>query len=90
MMDVMVKLDRLRAEHAKALDKAAEWQARAKDFEKQIKDVENSEILRVIRDITASPDEIFSLLHKLQASQDLPEQKPENKIEIGGTKKNEK
>ena len=85
MMDVTVKLDRLRADHAKALEKAAEWQARAKDFEKQIMEVENSEILRVVRGVTATPEELFGLLSMLRASKETPDPKLENITEIGGT-----
>lgn len=84
MLDVSTKLDRLRADHAKALEKATEWQARAKELEKQIMEIENSEILRVVRGVTATPEELFGLLTMLRASRETPDPKPENNTEIGG------
>ena len=51
-----MKIERLRAELEKARQKAAEWQARAKDIERQITEHENMEIIQAVRGITASPE----------------------------------
>ena len=44
-----MKLDRLKAELEKARQKAAEWQARIKDIERQITEQENLEIIQAVR-----------------------------------------
>ena len=51
-----MKLDRLKAELEKARQKAAEWQARIKDIERQITEQENLEIIQAVRGVTASPE----------------------------------
>ena len=43
-----MKIDRLKTDLAKAKEKAAEWQARVRDLEKQITEQENLEILQVM------------------------------------------
>lgn len=57
-----MKIDRLKTELAKAREKAAEWQARVRDLEKQITEQENLEILQVVRGVAASPEELRGLL----------------------------
>ena len=49
-----MKIDRLKTDLAKAKEKAAEWQARVRDLEKQITEQENLEILQVVRGVAAS------------------------------------
>ena len=51
-----MKLDRLKAELEKARQKAAEWQARIKDIERQITEQENLEIILVVRGVTESQE----------------------------------
>lgn len=53
-----MKIDRLKAELEKARQKTAEWQARARDIERQITEQENMEIIQAVRGITASPEEL--------------------------------
>ena len=53
-----MKIERLRADLEKARQKAVEWQARAKDIERQITEHENLEIIQAVRGITA-----LSLIH---------------------------
>ena len=48
------KQDRLKAELERAREKAAEWQAKVRDLEKQVREQENMEILREVRAIAAS------------------------------------
>lgn len=62
------RIGRLRDELARAKEKAAEWQARARDIERQITELENTEILRLVRSVAASPEEVRSLLERIQAS----------------------
>ena len=69
-----MKIDRLKAELEKARQKAAEWQARAKDIERQIKEQENLEIVQAVRGIKVSPEELKDILTKIQSMKGLPEQ----------------
>lgn len=63
------KRERLRADLANAREKASQWQARARDFERQLTDLENTEILRMVHDVASSPEELRGLLNLIQASQ---------------------
>ena len=69
-----MKIERLKAELEKARQKAAEWQARAKDIERQITEQENLEIVQAVRGINVSPEELKDILTKLQSMKGLPEQ----------------
>jgi len=62
------RIGRLKEELAKAKEKAAEWQARTRDIERQITELENIEILRLVRSVTSSPEELRSLLTRIQES----------------------
>ena len=64
-----VKRERLRADLANAREKASQWQARARDLERQISELENTEILRMVHDIAASPEELRGLLDLIQSAQ---------------------
>lgn len=61
-----MKIDRLKNELAKAKEKAAEWQARVRDLEKQITEQENLEILQVVRGVAVSPEELRGLLDMIR------------------------
>ena len=61
-----MKIDRLKTELVKAKEKAAEWQARVRDLEKQIIEQENLEILQVVRGVAASPEELRGLLDMIR------------------------
>ena len=63
-----MKIDRLKADLAKAREKAAEWQARVRDLEKQITEQENLEILQVVRGVAASPEELRGLLDMIRTA----------------------
>lgn len=54
--------ERLRLELEKAREKAAIWQARAKDIERRIREQENMEILRAVRSVAATPEELGEVL----------------------------
>ena len=76
------KIDRLKAELDKARGKAAEWQARVRDLEKQVTEQENLTILREVRAIAASPEELRGLLDALRAAKEPP--KPKDDEEVNG------
>ena len=61
-----MKIDRLKPELGQATEKAAEWQARVRDLEKQITEQENLEILQVVRGVAASPEELRGLLDMIR------------------------
>ena len=62
-----MRIDRLKDELEKAKQKAAEWHARAKDIERQITEQENLEIIQAVRGVTASPEELYSILELIQS-----------------------
>ncbi len=64
-----VKRDRIRADLANAREKINQWQARARDFERQLTDLENTEILRMVHAVASSPEELRGLLDLLQTVQ---------------------
>ena len=67
-----VKRDRIRADLANAREKISQWQARARDFERQLTDLENTEILRMVHAVASSPEELRGLLDMIQAVQTPP------------------
>ena len=67
-----VKRDRIRADLANAREKINQWQARARDFERQLTDLENTEILRMVHAVASSPEELRGLLELLQTVQTPP------------------
>lgn len=70
-----MKIERLKADLEKARQKAAEWQARAKDIERQITEHENMEIIQTVRGITASPEELKTILGLIQSMKEPPQDK---------------
>ncbi|WP_287714136.1 DUF4315 family protein [Blautia sp.] len=68
-----MKIERLRTELEKARQKAAEWQARAKDIERQITEHENMEIIQAVRGVTASPEELKTILGLIQSMKEVPQ-----------------
>lgn len=54
----MTKLEKIDRELAKAREKAAEWQARARDLEKQRQEEENSMIVQAVRSLKLTPAEL--------------------------------
>lgn len=67
------KRERIRADLANAREKVNQWQARARDFERQLTELENMEILRMVHDVASSPEELRSLLNLIQAAQMPPD-----------------
>lgn len=64
-----MKINRLKADLAKAKEKATEWQAKIKDLERQITEQENLEILQTVRGVAASPEEIRDILDLIRTAQ---------------------
>lgn len=62
------RIGKLKDDLARAKEKAAEWQAKARDIERQIIEQENLEILRTVRSIVASPEELPELLERIRAA----------------------
>ena len=74
MRDVFeVKRERIRADLDNAREKASQWQARARDFERQLTELENTEILRMVHDVASSPEELRGLLDLIRAAQEPPQ-----------------
>lgn len=53
----MNKIDKLDKELKKAREKAAEWQAKVRDLEKQRQEEENSMIVQAVRSLKLTPSE---------------------------------
>ena len=66
------KRDRIRADLANAREKINQWQARARDFERQLTDLENTEILSMVHAVASYPEELRGLLDLLQTVQTPP------------------
>lgn len=54
----MNKIDKIEKELEKAREKAAEWQAKIKDLEKQRQEEENSMIVQAVRSLKLTPAEL--------------------------------
>ena len=61
------KMERLKADLLRAREKASEWQARVRDIERQITELENTEILQAVRSVAASPEDLRELLDMIRA-----------------------
>ena len=76
------KIDRLKADLARAKEKASEWQARVRDIERQITECENMEILQVVRGVAATPEELRALLTMIRAMKESPMTNLQNEEEM--------
>ena len=59
-------LERLREELVWARGKAAKWQARVVELEEQVQEKENLLILRAVRSVAASPEQLRGLLDQIK------------------------
>lgn len=73
---------RLREELEKARQKAVQWQARAKDLERQLTEQENLEIIQAVRSITASPEELGDILGRIRAMKEIPAETARKEIPV--------
>lgn len=62
-----MNLERLRKDLARARQNAEQWQARVKDIEEKITETENQEIVRVVREIVVTPEELAKVLASIRA-----------------------
>lgn len=67
-----MNLERLRKDLARARQNALQWQARAKDIEKKITETENQEIIRAVREIVVTPEELAKVLESIRAMKQTP------------------
>lgn len=66
-----MRTEKLKEEMEKARQKAALWQARAKDLERQLTEQENLEIIQAVRSITATPEELGDILGRIRAMKEV-------------------
>ena len=59
----MSKLEKIDRELEKAREKAAEWQAKIKDLEKQRQEEENSMIVQAVRSLKLTPAELAAFFN---------------------------
>lgn len=71
-----MRIEKLREEMERAWQRAAQWQARARDLEKQVTEQENLQIIQAVRGISASPEELGEVLRRIRAMKGLPGGKP--------------
>ena len=64
------RIDRLRADLLRAREKANEWQARTKDLERQVTELENLMIIQAVRAVAAAPEDLRDLLDKIQTAKE--------------------
>lgn len=58
----MTKLEKIDKELVKAREKAAEWQAKIRELEKQKQEEENSQIVQAVRSLKLTPAELMAFL----------------------------
>ena len=66
-------LEDTRAELSDAREKAARWNARVTELEESVTEKENMLILRAVRSVAASPDELRGLLNMIRCAKPLPD-----------------
>ena len=59
----MNKIDKLDKELEKAREKAAEWQAKIRELEKQKQEEENSQIVQAVCSLKLTPAELMAFLN---------------------------
>lgn len=58
----MTRLEKIDKELEKAREKAAEWQAKVRELEKQRQEEENSMIVQAVRSLKMTPAELLAFL----------------------------
>ena len=61
------KLDKIGADWKRALKKAEEWAAKAKELERRYKEEENTEIHTLVHEAQLNPDQLAEVLKALKA-----------------------
>ena len=75
------KIEKLKGDLAHARERAAEWNARAREIERKINELENLEILQLVHSVAASPEELRGLLAQITAAKQPPVKQEETEHE---------
>ena len=75
------RIDKLKTELVRAREKASEWQARVRDIERQITELENMEIIQTVRGIMSAPEDLRELLNMIRAVNQPPKNNTPKKEE---------
>ncbi len=62
------KIQKLRAERAKNDEKVAELLARNKEIDDEIMELENTDIIGIVRESGLTPDELAELIQKMKSN----------------------
>ena len=76
------KIDKLKVDLVRAREKASEWQARVRDIERQITELENLEIIQTVRGIMSAPEDLRELLNMIRAANQPPKPDMTEKQEV--------
>ena len=74
------KINKLKAELVRAREKASEWQARVRDIERQITELENLEIIQAVRGVAAQPEDLRNLLNMIRAANLPPKSETDKEV----------
>ena len=75
------RIDKLKTELVRAREKASEWQARVRDIERQITELDNVEIIQTVRGIMSAPEDLRELLNMIRAVNQPPQNNTTKKEE---------
>ena len=62
------KIQKLKDDNAKDKEKISQLQARIRERDKQIQELENTEIIGVVREHNLTPEQLAALIAQIQAS----------------------
>lgn len=80
---VFGKLNRLRAEHEKALQKLAEAQKKVDETAEKVKEGEATEVLNIVAEKKLSPEQLYELINATQNKTDTSKKYDEDLMEEG-------
>ena len=80
---VFGKLNRLRAEHEKALQKLAEAQKKVDETAEKVKEGEAIEVLNIVAEKKLSPEQLYELINATQNKTDTSKKYDEDLMEEG-------
>ena len=67
-----MRIEKIAMEIDRAKEKIAEWQARLRDLERQKTELENQQILQVVRGAGATSEDILAALALLRSAPEAP------------------
>ena len=67
------KINKLKAEKEKNLRKIAEMTARNEEIDKQVTELENLDIIGIVRENSITPEELFELIRSLKKEENSNE-----------------